>query len=607
MVKRFLITTADERTWKFDRPVLFLNEWCRLYNRRSVWEGMDAIVARPYRLQPELQQKDIICIQELTNQLLIELSNELNLFHNTNHKPRYWNILLGHWLQRYIFLIFDRYHSLEQALQEHEVVGTTAIEPTDYNLATTDSLSAIWACNDDIWNHVLYLRILEFLGGVEIDFKSIESNGAKGFTQLSQATSANFLSIKSLILATVKHILPIFKNDGDAFIINSYLPKWQEFKLQLALGQCPQIWRSPPLGVSPYNSTMRRLLTIGAENHTGFERFLRLQLPEMMPICYLEGYDRLCHLVKTLPWPRSPKFIFTSNNFDTDEIFQAWVGQKVEQGIPYFAGQHGANYGTFMASPDFTVAATCDRFLTWGWTNNNPKNIPAFIFKKAGEKAASVSKEGGLLLIELPSMHRFGLADVNAAYSNFHKYQGEQFQFVEGLPERIQRTLTVRLHGEWSKHRWFEGMRWSDRLPTVRIEDGKVPIQELIAKSRLIVHSYDSTGILETLTMNIPTLCFWYGGLSHLLPSAKPFYELLREAGILFDTPEQAASHVAKIWGDIDSWWKSDAVQRSRNLFCEQYARSEKNPVRALKQIFITETKKLTKSSNNVYRPISLK
>lgn len=606
-MKRFLITTADEHTWKFDRPVLFLNEWCRLYNRSSVWEGMDAIVARPYRLQPELQQKDIIYIQELTNQLLIELSNELNLFHNTNHKPRYWNILLGHWLQRYIFLIFDRYHSLEQALQEHEVVGTTAIEPTDYNLATTDSLSAIWACDDDIWNHVLYLRILEFLGGVAIDFKSIESNGAKGFVQLSQATTPNFLSIKSLILATGKHILPIFKNDSDAFIINSYLPKWQEFKLQLALGQCPQFWRSPPLGVSPYNSTMRRLLTIGAENHTGFERFLRLQLPEMMPICYLEGYDSLCQLVKTLPWPRLPKFIFTSNNFDTDEIFKAWVGQKVEQGIPYFAGQHGANYGTFMASPDFTEAVTCDRFLTWGWTNNNPKNIPAFIFNKAGKKAASVLKEGGLLLIELPSMHRTGLADVNAAYSNFHKYQGEQFQFVEGLPERIQRTLTVRLHGEWSKHRWFEDMRWSDRLPTVRIEDGKVTIKELIAKSRLIVHSYDSTGILETLTMNIPTLCFWYGGLSHLLPSAKPFYELLMEAGILFDTPEQAASHVAKNWDDIDSWWKSDAVQRSRNLFCEKYARSENKPVRALKQIFITETKKLTKSSNNVYRPISVK
>ena len=41
---RYLIVTADERTWKFDRPVIFLGEWCRLYNRRHVWQDMDAIV-----------------------------------------------------------------------------------------------------------------------------------------------------------------------------------------------------------------------------------------------------------------------------------------------------------------------------------------------------------------------------------------------------------------------------------------------------------------------------------------------------------------------------------------------------------------------------------
>jgi hypothetical protein len=50
-VARHLITTADERTWKFDRPVLFLGEWCRLYDRKQVWGGMDGIVAEPYGLQ----------------------------------------------------------------------------------------------------------------------------------------------------------------------------------------------------------------------------------------------------------------------------------------------------------------------------------------------------------------------------------------------------------------------------------------------------------------------------------------------------------------------------------------------------------------------------
>jgi len=585
VVKRFLITTADERTWKFDCPVLFLNDWCRLYDRKSVWEGMDAVVADPFELQSEQQKKNIAYIQGLTGQLLIELSVVLNSHHNTNHTLRYWNILLGHWLERYAFLVFDRYYTVDQALRSHEVAGTTVLETSDYSLATTDSSSAIWAANDDMWNHVLCARILSFLGGVEVEYKSIETEAGQRFNLDSDVTSGQSFSIKNIVRSIAKHILPIFRGQGDAFISGTYLPRWKEVALQLSLRQFPQVWRSPPLQRTTINRSMRESLAVGDDSHTGFERFLRLQLPEMIPICYLEGYGQLCHQVAKLPWPSSPKLIFTCNQFDTDEIFKAWTGLKVEQGFPYFVGQHGANYGTFYASEKFPVALTCDRFFTWGWTNNNPKNVPAFIFKHVGKNETKNSKDGGLLLIELPPLHRLGLADINAAYSDFSKYQGEQFRFVSGLPETIQKRLTVRLHGEWRKHRWSDETRWNDRWPLIRIEPGSSHLQQLISKSRLVVHSYDSTGILETLALNIPTMCFWYGGLNHILDSAKPYYELLRDAGILADTPDQAAKNVELHWDNIGEWWGNEKVQNARRLFCERYARVEKRPVRTLKRL----------------------
>ena len=125
-------------------------------------------------------------------------------------------------------------------------------------------------------------------------------------------------------------------------------------------------------------------------------------------------------------------------------------------------------------------------------------------------------------------------------------------------------------------------------MPAVHLETGEAPIQKLCAKSRLVVHSYDSTGILETLASNTPTLCFWDGGLDHLLPRDKPYYELLRGAGILADSPEQAALFVTQYWDDIDGWWKSEQVQSARREFCEQYARNEKNPVRTMKRLLET-------------------
>lgn len=590
MVARFLITTADERTWKFDRPVLFLNEWCRLYDRKSVWEGMDAVVSDPYELKSEQQKKNIAYIQELTGQLLIELSAALNLHHNTNHTLRYWNILLGHWLERFVCTLFDRYYSLDHALRNHDVDATMVLKAPEYSLATSDSLSAIWASNDDTWNHVLCARILSFLGGLEIKSKPVEAEMGPGFDLYSDAIPRRESWIRFLTRIITKNITPIFTKQDDAFITSTYLPKWREVGLQLALRQFPQFWQSPPLMTATLNRAMRQSLSVGDDSQTGFERFLRLQLADMIPICYLEGYDQLCYEVTKLPWPSSPKFIYTANRFDTDEIFKAWVGLKVEQGFPYFVGQHGANYGTFYTSEKFTVASTCDRFFTWGWTNNNSKNIPAFICKNIGKSKKVNLKDGDLLLSELPPLHHTGLSDINAAYSDFSKYQDEQFQFVAALPKAIQKKLTVRLHGEWKKHRWSDENRWNDRYPDIRIDEGSISIGKLISRSRLVVHSYDSTGLLETLALNKPTMCFWYGGLDHLLPIARPYYEKLKEVGILADSPEQAARNVASCWNDIGGWWANEKVQSARREFCEQYARMEKTPIKKLKNILTTQS-----------------
>jgi putative transferase (TIGR04331 family) len=69
------------------------------------------------------------------------------------------------------------------------------------------------------------------------------------------------------------------------------------------------------------------------------------------------------------------------------------------------------------------------------------------------------------------------------------------------------------------------------------------------------------------------------------MPEAKPYYELLRNVGILADTPEQAAEFVVLHWDNLEGWWESKKVQDVRREFCQQYARTEKNPIRKLKKI----------------------
>lgn len=57
-ISRYLVTTADEKTWELNRPIIFLGEWCRIYDRRQIWSRLDAIVAKPYGLDNDQRIND---------------------------------------------------------------------------------------------------------------------------------------------------------------------------------------------------------------------------------------------------------------------------------------------------------------------------------------------------------------------------------------------------------------------------------------------------------------------------------------------------------------------------------------------------------------------
>ena len=138
----------------------------------------------------------------------------------------------------------------------------------------------------------------------------------------------------------------VLKNDG--LIIYSYLPHKENAKLEFALGQCPQIWRTNwPVFSQKINKSARANLTSKflTETDNNLEKLIRSLAFEILPICYLEGFSELNRLSEEMPWPEQPKFIFTSNSFDCDEVSNL-RSTKISKGTKYYVGQHGHKYGT---------------------------------------------------------------------------------------------------------------------------------------------------------------------------------------------------------------------------------------------------------------------
>ena len=317
---------------------------------------------------------------------------------------------------------------------------------------------------------------------------------------------------------------------------------------------------------------------ISRRSNNKLEEFLYEAVFELLPICYLEGFLILDKIVEKQDWPLKPEFIFTSNNFDTDEVFKLWSAKKVELGVTYIAGQHGNNYGTHRYMAPTIEEATADKFLTWGWTDGLRQHIPAFVFKTVNIKSKYNSK-GGLLLVELCYGGQISTWD---RFYEFEIYIREQLNFVDNLMKKPRENLTIRLHQPYNFPFGSEFSRWQDFDETLNLEFS-MNIRHLIAQNRLVVHSYDSTGILETLTQNIPTLAFWQNGFDHLRESAKPYYKLLVDVGIVHLTSESVAQKVNEVWEDVDGWWGQATVQDARKKFCERYARQSQNPINELK------------------------
>jgi len=597
--KYYLITSYDENTWKFDRPVIFLGEWCRLYNRKHILKEMDAIVSKPYGLEYSKRDSDFSETLILEKKIFPKFFQLLNKHLGTQYTERFWMILLGPWFKFIIKDLFFRINSINKCLSSHEISGTTSYDCEKY-LLTPATWDIAVNMDQDVWKtNVIYARILNLLENKSFNTEFIPlknnntSQNAKSISKEIERKSfyKNFLKAGFQIYNKTSNYL--VRND-DAFIINTFLPTKEETKLELALGQFPQFWKYK---WSKYNQPEfekklpDKLLRESLKNQfldkscDNVENIMRHLFFELLPICYLEGFDDLHKIVKKQPWPKSPKFIFTSNNFYYDEVFKLYAALNVEAGRKYYIGQHGGSYGTQRHKSPRTEELTADKFITWGWTDGMSQHKPGFVLKNAGKKKLNFNLTGSLLLVE----HGFTKGD--ATYDRkflFIEYMKNQEKFVNHLDKKPREKLIVRLFNiHYQNKELCDELRWSDFDPNIKIDKGINKIDTLISKSRLIVHSYDSTGILETLSDNIPTLAFW-GPEVTLSDSAKPYYQLLIDAGIVHLSPKSVADKINEIWDDVDSWWKQSNVQNARMQFCHRYAKKSQNPVTELKQILLS-------------------
>jgi putative transferase (TIGR04331 family) len=577
-MKRFLITTPLEETWKKDGAALFLGEWCLTYPRKPYHLGFDAEVM-PYHWNDRSKLfGDYQFLCSSYEIILEKLSRKLNELHEVDRSSRYWRILVGPWLGLFMLMLFDRWSSVHQAVNNYDLSGSILLTGEEERFIPNDMHEFNAFFPSDEWNHHIYSRILEQFPSLPLYRRQMtESIMARKATSSFNAKT----KIKQLLGPLVSHVGGLFTNDHDALFLSTYLTLREEIELSVQLGQFPRLLR-PQTALKVATDYGRRHWILEGESESKFEACLRTLLPQQIPRIYLEGYEQLTQQARMLPWPKRPMAIWTSNSFHSDDVFKAWAADKVEGESPLIIGQHGGNYGMGLWSwPEQHEIAISDRYLTWGWSRPSMPRLRPVGKIKYSRPVTRLPEEGSALLVTV-MLQRYGNPTLSMyTSSQWLEYLRDQFGFVDALPTHIQNKLIVRL--SQPDYGWRQVDRWRDRFPMIQINDGSSDINKLIRRSRLYISTYNATSYLESLSMNLPTVIYWNPRYMETNAWAQPYFDELRSVGIFHETPQSAALHVTRIWNDITAWWTSLETRTVRDRFVRQFAYCPEDKIGQLK------------------------
>lgn len=592
--KKLLVLTALESTWGKDENLLFLGDWCKLYERRNIWSTR-AHEVLPFHWDDRNKLKyDYYYLQSLHNLLLNSLSEFLNKFHKTTYSVRYWQILLDPWLFSYVGVLFDRWENL-RVLFEHEssvevvFANVEKIDKPAFSYTEFDSQSL-----SDEWNQMILQRIIEkyysdkcTVHAQRIDIDSFNTNIA--FVEKNNS----FLHRVSI---NIDRLLGLYFKKHDVVFFRSYFHNLPFIKLNLCIRHIPRLFinefKLTDLLLNSFNPTvnlsLRKEISLSFIPKSQFEEFLNVSILKDLPIFLMESYVFIRNYVSSLSI--KPKVIITANAHWNNILFKCWSAEKVNIGAKLVILEHGGSLPAKDWSFHFEENIA-DIVGTWFLPCHEKQiQVPPSKLVNQCKKSKKINR-----LIPARKYcsligNEYGRYVYRCHFSPMSSQCLESFNktidLYNLLDDTIKQNFLVKPNKVPQGFNTYK--RYEDVLGRDKIFFQK--ISKIYNISRLIICTYPETTFSEAIISGVPTVLIYVKNHNERHSLTTPLLEALLEAKILFYDIEKAASHINKIWYDTTVWWSSSKVQHARSLFKNMALNFDKNWLKEWKGFIRTLT-----------------
>ncbi|MDD5108774.1 MAG: LIC12162 family protein [Candidatus Omnitrophica bacterium] len=568
--RQFLATTGISEFWNTDEAILLLGPWCLMgeKSRKLIDTKTYPIVPSPWKPAKKVKNAADLC-HDIYENVLPELSEQLNLVHDVGYSEKYWRVLIGPWLTQFIEVLYERCVRVDNAFALFPDTYTYILPGSlskSLSLETYDSISA-QCVEDDFYNLKLFSQIIRNL----YPEKAVEKNITISISDRRSIQNTKF--IKKAFYG-IKKIRNIFKHPSIILSDMYHFDFMQILSLESRLYLNPVIFENFDNAInvvssSGYSEEKRKKIRF--EKVSGkFPSLLRQLLPIAIPKSYIENFNEYKKGVK----PKNIKAIGSAVGWYHNENFKFFAAEAALTDAKLLSFQQGGGYGMALTCPVVNTGVENSIFYAWGCNSriNKTRTLPSPHLSKLVDSHFTLSDKIIFVGTSVPKyQYRF---NSTLFPDDMTKYFEDKRIFLKSLPERLKDRIFYRpYHYEYG---WGEKEFIKNILPNV-IFLSKGNLTKYMQQAKLVVIDHPHTSFLEALTINVPSVFYWDHKVHLMLPEAEEYFDLLRIVGILYQDPVSAAKKVNEIIDNPMDWWLKKEVQNARSRFCEYFACAREN------------------------------
>lgn len=313
-----------------------------------------------------------------------------------------------------------------------------------------------------------------------------------------------------------------------------------------------------------------RLAVVRSSDGESIDALIRRLVAMTLPLDLGENLTTIESSVHSR-FSRMPRLMYTANAQHYMTGFKVAAAIAKQEGSRLLIHQHGGGYGIDeWHAGEVYDRSVADTFYTFGWNDDAPgcRATPLPVPPRSIERRSTGT---AYLLMSVEYTTEFFRFQSFCLPTHAESCVSETVEFTRGL------SAATRLTFRSAPALPFPVERIAPCDCTIEIAEAEAKGVDLAAEARLVIHNYLGTSWLETLAMNVPTVCFYDPAIYRPREAARPFLEQLARVGIIHYSGREAAKFVNGFNGDPSAWWNSAEVQEAREAFVARYANFSDN------------------------------